>query len=133
MQRFRPIIRVGLMVGLLAAGCSSDGGPGGDAGANVELTAPAGAATDGFEPTTLQVDADAPFTITFVNDDEGVPHNVQIFQGSATGEPVWAPADDAVITGPDQVTYEIPGLSTGEYLFNCLTHPTTMVGTLTSG
>lgn len=131
MERLRPILMAGLVVGLLAAACSSDGS-GSDPGADLELTAPAGASTDGFEPTTLQVDADVPFTITFVNEDEGVPHNVQIFQGSATGDPVWAPADDAVITGPDQVTYEIPELSAGDYLFNCLTHPTTMVGTLTA-
>jgi hypothetical protein len=44
---------------------------------------------------------------------------------------VWAPEGDAVITGPDEVDYVVPALAAGSYAYNCLTHPTTMVGTLT--
>lgn len=131
MRRFRPIATIGLMLSLSLVACGGGGSGDGSAG-TLELTAPSGASTSGFEPTSLETDADAAFSIRFVNDDEGVPHNVQIFEGSAAaGEPVWAPAGDAVITGPDEVEYQVPALEAGTYTFNCLTHPTTMVGTLT--
>jgi plastocyanin len=134
MPRIRPIILIGTLISLFLLACGGDEDTGSDGGRSVELTAPAGAATTGFEPTTLQVEAGASFRIHFVNDDTGVPHNVQIFEGdTATDQPVWAPEADAVITGPGEVDYDVPGLTAGTYTFNCLTHPTTMVGTLTVG
>ena len=132
MRRFRPIATIGLILCVLVTAC---GGGSGDGSADpLELTAPSGASVSGFEPTSLEVDADTAFTIRFSNEEEGVPHNVQIFEGSdTTGDPVWAPEGDAVITGPEEVDYRVPGLAAGTYTFNCLTHPTTMVGTLTVG
>lgn len=98
----------------------------------VTITAPSGAANSGFAEKSVNAPADTPFTIHFVNDDPGIPHNVQIFEGQDTsGEPIWAPEGDALITGPAEVDYEIPALPAGTYTFNCLAHPTTMVGTLT--
>lgn len=137
-----------LAVGLAACGGNGGGGSGddttdtetteptgGDAGsASTELTvtAPAGAANTGFAETSLSAPADTPFTISFTNQDAGIPHNVQIFEGDDTSAtPVWAPADNAMITGEDSVVYEVPALAAGSYTFNCLSHPTTMVGTLT--
>jgi plastocyanin len=106
---------------------------GGDA-VTLHLTAPAGAASSGFAQTELDTPADTPFTIWFHNDDPGIPHNVQVFEGTSTeGAPVWAPEGNAVIVGPDEITYEIPALPRGTYTFNCLPHPATMVGTLTVG
>ena len=63
-------------------------------GASTELTitAPVGASNSGFAETSLSVPADTPFTITFNNEDDGIPHNVQIFEGDDTsGTPVFAP------------------------------------------
>lgn len=106
---------------------------GGDATMLV-LTAPVNASNSGFAETALSAPADTPFTIRFVNEDDGIPHNVQIFEGTDTGaSPVWAPADDALVTGPDEAMYEVPAFAAGTYTFNCLSHPTTMVGTLTVG
>jgi len=98
----------------------------------LELTAPVDSANTGFAETELTAPADTEFTIHFVNDDAGIPHNVQIFEGaSATGTPVFAPEDNEMVTGPDEVDYEIPALAAGTYTYNCVVHATTMVGTLT--
>lgn len=112
----------------------SDGATGGNTGAatTVTITAPAGSANSGFAPTSLSLPADTPFTIRFVNDDPGIPHNVEIFEGEDTsGAPVWAPQDHAMVTGPGEVEYRVPGLPAGTYTFTCMAHPSTMVGTLT--
>lgn len=98
------------------------------------ITAPVGASNSGFAETSVSVPADTPFTITFNNEDDGIPHNVQIFEGEdTTGTLVFAPEGDELITGPDTAVYEVPALAAGTYTFNCLSHPTTMVGTLTVG
>jgi plastocyanin len=107
---------------------------GGDGGTVLTITAPVGAGNDGFAETQLSAPADTPFTIEFDNQDTGIPHNVQIFEGTdTTGTPVWAPEGNELITGPAKATYEIPALPAGTYTFNCFSHPATMVGTLTVG
>jgi len=151
--RFWWILALAMVAGLALAACggggdSGDGGEetggatagetggaetGGDA-TMLSVTAPVNAANSGFAEKTLSAPADTAFTIHFVNEDDGIPHNVQIFEGTDTGAtPAWAPADNALITGPDEAMYEVPALTAGAYTFNCLSHPTTMVGTLTVG
>ena len=101
------------------------------ANSEFEVTAPVGASNSGFQETELVAPADTDLEITFINEDAGIPHNIQIFEGtSTTGTPVWAPPNNALITGVDTVVYEIPGLAAGTYTFNCFSHPATMVGTL---
>ena len=96
------------------------------------LTAPSGAANSGFAEKTLSAPADTPLTIVFTNDDAGIPHNVQIYTGTdTTATPVFAPADNAMITGAAEATYEVPALAAGTYTYTCFAHPATMVGTLT--
>ncbi len=108
--------------------------PDGDDPGTITIAAPSGAANTGFTPTSIAAPADAPFTLRFVNDDAGIPHNVQIFEGTdATGTPVFAPEGNELITGVAQTDYRVPALPAGTYTFNCLAHPATMVGTLTAG
>lgn len=102
-----------------------------EAGAAI-VSAPVNSIETGFDPAVLSVPADQEFTLTFNNDDTGIPHNVQIFDGTETTDPVlWAPADNETINGVASVDYEIPALAAGTYAFNCYVHPT-MVGTITA-
>jgi plastocyanin len=102
--------------------------------ATVTIVAPKGATTKNFSQTQVSVAADTPIEIRFRNDDPGVAHNVQIFQGTeTTGTPLWAPEGNAMITGKDATTYQVPALPAGTYAFNCYSHPATMTGTLTVG
>ena len=103
-------------------------------GATVTIVAPKGATAGNFAETEVAVASDTPIEIRFRNDDTGVAHNVQIFQGTATtGTPLWAPAGNAMIIGDDETTYQVPALPAGTYAFNCYAHPATMFGTLTVG
>jgi plastocyanin len=96
-----------------------------------EVTAPVGASNTGFQETELVAPADTDLQIEFINNDEGIPHNIQIFSGdSTTGTPVFAPANNELITGIASTTYDIPALAAGTYTYNCYSHPATMVGTL---
>jgi plastocyanin len=97
------------------------------------IIAPANAAEIGFDPAALEVPEGTAFSVTFENQDAGIPHNIVIYEGTtATGTPVFAPEDMATVTGEDDVVYEVPALEAGTYTFVCNTHPTTMIGTLTA-
>jgi plastocyanin len=93
------------------------------------ITAPIGAATAGFQPTTLQASANKPFTLTFDNQDNQAPHNLIL--KSPDGSNVQVTGDTAFFTGPGQRIYQVPALPAGAYPFMCQVHPTTMKGTLT--
>jgi plastocyanin len=144
MHRSSLMIAAALATALLLAACGGGGGGDSDQEANgnggegtgtaLTLTAPSGAASSGYAETSLTVAAETPFTIRFVNEDDGIMHNVQIFEGNdSSATALWTPEGNAMVTGPDEAHYEIPGLAAGTYAFNCFSHPTTMVGTLTVG
>ena len=85
--------------------------------------------TEGAEPhARVEIDrktgaADKPFTIAFVNEDPGTPHNVELQNGSGTvvfkGE---------VFNGVETKIYNVPAQPAGAYKFICAVHPT-MTGT----
>ena len=94
----------------------------------VTVTAPTGAATSGFDPTTLSVKPDTAFNLVFDNQDATTgPHNVVIL--GTDGQPI-SMGDTAFFTGPSKKTYAVPALKAGTYSFLCQVHPTTMKGTL---
>jgi plastocyanin len=78
-----------------------------------------------FDKTELSAPADTPFQIVFSNDDNGIPHNVEI--KDSTGASVFT---GEIFNGVDQRTYDVPALPAGTYPFLCTVHPT-MTGTLT--
>src|SRR4051794_12340446 len=102
----------------------ASGAPGGGApGETLKITAKDIA----FQETNLSVKAGAPFKIDFDNEDNGVPHNVAIHQGSPTGTEVFK---GAIFPGVATQTYDVNQLDAGTYAFVCSVHPT-MTGTLT--
>ncbi len=94
------------------------------------IAAPEGAIQSGFSTDALTFEADAPIELEFDNEDPGVGHNVQIFDGPDESAP--SLFDGAPITGPDAIPYAIAPLAPGEYFFHCRLHPgTAMQGTIT--
>ena len=80
-----------------------------------------------FEQTSFETAAGVPFTIVFSNNNVGVPHNVAIHVGTATGEEVFK---GEIFPGIGTRTYNVPALTAGTYAFICTVHPN-MAGTLT--
>ena len=94
------------------------------------LAAPEGAIESGFSTDALTVEANVPIELEFDNEDPGVGHNVQIFDGADDSAP--SLFDGVAITGPDSIPYRIAPLAPGDYFFHCRLHPgTAMEGTIT--
>jgi plastocyanin len=92
------------------------------------ITAPVGASVTGFDPKELVSSPGLPFTITFDNQDTGVPHNFVLKDPGGANVDI---GDTAFFNGPDTRTYNVPALDAGEYPFLCEVHPNTMTGVLT--
>ena len=80
-----------------------------------------------YEQSSVTVKANTSFQIAFDNKDAGVPHNVTLHQGDATGAELFK---GAIFNGVETRTYTVPPLDAGSYAFVCTVHPT-MIGTLT--
>ena len=104
------------------SGGSGQPAPSGAPGATVQLAAQ----NTAFAETALEAPANAPFTIAFNNQDNGIPHNVEI--QAADGS---TPFKGDIISGPKEVQYSVPPLPAGQYTFVCIVHPQQMTGTLT--
>lgn len=140
------VVGVSLTIGIIPP-TSGDGGtgaapsgspaPGGSAepggSAVPEATIPAADVTIiaqniAFDVAEVTVPAGRPFTIAFVNNDVGVPHNVAIHGGSPAGPAVWV---GEIFNGVETRVYQVPALEAGAYGFICTVHPN-MTGTMTA-
>lgn len=106
------------------------GAPGGSPGASVgpppDQPQIAASAVTEFETDELVVPAERPFPLLFNNKQAGVPHNLAIYDTPDRGTEHFV---GELVTGPMEVTYEVPALAAGEYFFVCTVHPP-MTGTL---
>jgi plastocyanin len=114
------------MTGQIEAAEGGGGGGGGGGGPGGVTVAASNLA---FDTDTIELPPDAPTTITFDNQDAGVPHNIAIYTDDTLSEVLF---QGDIITGPDTITYEIPPLPAGEYYFHCDVHPN-MNGTVIVG
>jgi plastocyanin len=83
-----------------------------------------------FDKDTITVKAGSQVTLTFTNNDTGVPHNWAAYTDS-TASTLIPGAKTATCTGPCQevITFTAPD-QPGDYFFRCDVHPTAMTGTL---
>jgi plastocyanin len=83
-----------------------------------------------FDKTTITVKAGSQVTLTFTNNDNGVPHNWAAYTDSTASTPILG-AKTEVCTGPcqQQITFTAPS-QPGDYFFRCDIHPAAMKGTL---
>jgi plastocyanin len=78
-----------------------------------------------FVETSLSAPADVPFKLEFVNDDPGIPHNVEFKDPS--GASVFK---GEIFPGVATKIYDVPPLGAGTYTYVCSVHPT-MTGSAT--
>lgn len=114
---------------------AASGAPTASGAAGAPAASPSGPAADvtivAHNITYLTATASAPaskaFTIAFINQDSGIPHNVSIHTGGASGQQVFL---GNIVTGPITTIYEVPALPAGTYTYVCSVHAT-MTGILT--
>jgi plastocyanin len=82
-----------------------------------------------FDTSTITLPANKATTLTFDNEDDGVPHDIAIFPDSSATNPLFT---GDIVTGVATIDYHIPALQPGSYYFHCDVHPT-MNGTVTVG
>ncbi len=73
-----------------------------------------------FDLAEFSVPADTPFQIEFDHRDVKIPHNVAIYDSGAEGPALFR---GEIFSGPDVVTYDVPGLDRGVHHFTCDPHP----------
>ncbi|MEX1253459.1 MAG: cupredoxin domain-containing protein [Dehalococcoidia bacterium] len=85
-----------------------------------------------FDTDELAAPAGEPFTVTFDNQDTGIPHNWALYATEDdAGDPDLAIAATETEPAPDVQSVVVPALDPGEYYFQCDLHPN-MNGTLTA-
>jgi plastocyanin len=73
-----------------------------------------------FNTDCLAAPANEPFTITFANQENGIPHNVSIYPSGQGGSPLFK---GGIVTGTQTTVYRVQGLPAGTYYFQCDVHP----------
>jgi plastocyanin len=108
-----------------ASGSAPASGAPGGAGPVADLTVVAKDVA--FDTHDLSIAGGKTFTIDFKNQDDGVPHNIEI--KDASGSII---QDQPTVTGVKETVYTFDALKPGTYTFICKVHPIpSMTGTLT--
>ncbi|MEW6225535.1 MAG: cupredoxin domain-containing protein [Chloroflexota bacterium] len=121
-RRRRPVVAAlaAVLLGALVGGCGSGDPIGGPfTGATAQLRAENVA----FEPAELTLPAGVALRIVLDNTDEGIPHNVRVFQGELEL------GRSPTVTGFARTEVRFGPLEPARYQFACDVHPS-MIGTL---
>jgi plastocyanin len=117
---FHCAVHPATMVGTIE---SAEGGGGGGGGLTVTAKSLA------FDTDEIDLPAGQPTTITFDNEDAGVPHNIAIYSDESLSQTLF---QGEQFPGVDSRKYAIPPLEPGTYYFHCDVHPT-MSGSVVVG
>ncbi len=133
------VLAVALNLGIIAGSNASAGGgasaaagspgtgsaaPSGGAGGAADVTVHAKNVS--FVEKAFDAPAGKPFKLALDNQDEGIPHNIEIRKDSTV---VWSGTE---FNGPKITVYDVPALDPGTYTFICKVHPIpAMTGTVT--
>lgn len=74
-----------------------------------------------FDTDEIDLPAGQPTTLTFDNEDAGVPHNIAIYEDDSLAKALF---QGKQFPGIATEEYQIPALEPGEYFFHCDVHPT---------
>lgn len=107
---FHCAVHPATMVGTIE---SAEGGGGGGPTVIAESLA--------FNTDEIDLPAGQPSTITFDNEDAGVPHNIAIYNDESLSETFF---QGEQFPGIETREYPIPALEPGTYYFHCDVHPT---------
>lgn len=126
------VIQVGWIPPRAAGGSGAPvepGGPG-EPGASPGAGGPEGkpvvhAKNVAFVEAAFSAPADTPFELEFVNEDAGIPHNVELLDSSGASA-----FKGDIFPGVETRVYDVPALPAGTYPYICSVHPT-MTGTAT--
>jgi plastocyanin len=78
-----------------------------------------------FDTDCLVAPAGEAFTITFDNQDQGLPHNVAIYTDSSAAQSLFV---GETFPGVAERTYDLEPQEAGDYFFRCDVHPDQMTG-----
>jgi hypothetical protein len=67
-----------------------------------------------FDKDCMAVPTDQAFTISLENKDQGVPHNVSLYDTAHGNKALY---QGEIIYGPSKITYQVPGQAKGTYEF----------------
>jgi plastocyanin len=104
-------------------GGGDQGGGGGGGGTTVQLVAK----DLSFDTDQITLTAGAQTTVEFDNQDEGLPHNLAIYEDESAETAIF---QGDIVEGPSTTEYSFTAPDAGTYFFRCDVHPTQMTGTV---